>query len=220
MAKKEKILLSWNGGMSVAVTLFEVKSPDYKVSSLVSAVEGPELRVVSSGVRQALIQRQAESLEMPHLFVPFPLETSGEQRDKLWGESLQPLKKKGLEGVAFDTVLGEDVKASQQKMVESLGLRAAFPIWGWDSKEVLRVFFSLGYRAIVTSVNLQKLPLPFVGRDFDRDFVHHLPSGVDVCGAQGEFTTFVYDGPFFQRTIGFKKTQIFERGGYGIQDLE
>lgn len=210
MPKKSKTLLAWDGGKDSAVALFEMKSPDYKITSLVTSIEVPEMRLKNHGVKQSLIHRQAESLEMPVLFVP----------SQSMSDVLKPLQKKGLNGVSYSTISSDAQRSEHENFLRGLELEAYFPLWKWEKKEILRVFFSLGYKAIVTAVDLSKLPLPFVGREFDRDFIDDLPSGVDPCGENNEFQTFVYDGPFFQRPVEFSRLQVLEKHGYGIQDLE
>ncbi len=220
MPKREKILLSWNGGMEAAIALFELKSPEYTLKNLVTAVEVPSQRLPFSGIRRSLIQKQAESLQMNILFAPLPEKASNSDYEKAIGEMLTPIKKKGLDGVAFTDVQLEDMRSYRQRLMESFSLKSYQPLWGWDVKEVLRVFFSLGYKAVVAAVDLKKLPPPFLGREFDREFIDSLPSGISPFGEHGEFSTFVYDGPFFQTKISTKKGQIAERDGFAFQDLE
>lgn len=220
MPKKEKALLSWSGGKDSAVALFEMKSPEFKLNGLITSVQTPEGRIQGHGVRQSVIQRQAQSLEMPILFVPVPERASNQIYEQCHADVLRPLKKKGLDGVAYADIHLEDIRKFREEMLQRQDLKAYFPIWKWDTKEVLRVFFSLGYKAIVVGVDLKKLPLPFVGREFDRDFIDDLPSGIDPCGEYGEFHTFVYDGPFFQRRVELKRGEIFEKDGHGYIDLE
>lgn len=220
MAKKEKAVLAWSGGKDSAVSLFEMKSPDFKLTNLLTTIEMPEGRVQAHGVRQSLIQKQAASLEIPILFVPVPEAPANAVYEKAVAEVVRPLQKKGLAGIAFGDIHLEDIKAYREKFLSTLEMKAFFPIWKWDNKEVLRVFFSLGFKAIVTAIDTRKLTLPFLGREFDRDFIDDLPSGVDSCGENGEFHTFVYDGPFFQRRIEFQKGKVFEKGHFGFIDLE
>jgi len=210
VSKKAKTLLSWSGGKNSAVALFELKSPDYKITSLLTTLETPELKHSGSGIHQSLIQKQAASLEIPSIFTP----------ESALSDVLKPLQRKGLNGISYSYAYREELKVERENYLRSHDLDAYFPIWKWDSREVLRVFFSLGYKAIVCSVNLAKLPLPFVGREFDQDFIDDLPSGIEPLGEQGEYHTFVYDGPFFQRRVEFQKSKVYEKNGYGFQALD
>ncbi len=219
MPKKEKVLLSWSGGKNSAVSLFEVKSPDYKLNGLIATVYEDDQSLQGHGVSKTLLMKQAEALEIPLLIIPTPRGASSETYQNRMGEFLKPLQKKGLEGLVFGDLSLEDVRAQRERMMGGLGLNAHFPLWKWGSKEALRVFFSLGFKAIVSSVDLKHLPLTFVGREFDQDFLDDIPSGVDPSGERGEFHTFVYDGPFFQRRIELKRGEIIEAGGFGYLEL-
>ncbi len=210
MPKKEKCLLNWNGAVESAVALFELKSPEYRLDGLVSRLDVTEKRILGQPISKSQVERQAQSLELP-----FSLITEAQ-----WQRAEFASKKKNLDGVAFSSFSNADLRGQEEKTLALANLKAFYPLWGWDAKEVVRVFFSLGFKAIVTSVNLSKLPLPFVGREFDREFIEDLPSGVDPFGQNGEYGTFVYDGPFFQRKLEFKRDQVFEQNGFGIQRLD
>jgi len=220
VAKKEKILLSWTGGKRSAVSLFEVKSPDYKLNGLISTIVEDDQSLQDYGISKSLLMKQAEALEIPLLIVPIPRGAASDVEQGRLVEVLRPLQKKGLEGLAYGDLSWEERRSQHERAMTSMGLKAHFPLWKWGTKEALRVFFSLGFKAFVTSVDTKHLPLTFVGREFDQEFLDDLPSGVDPAGERGEFHTFVYDGPFFQRRVEVKRGEIVEAGGIGYLDLK
>lgn len=220
MSKKEKVFLDWTADHRALVNLFEVKSPEYLLRGLMAKLHGAPGHLAYSGVSQALLVRQAQSLEANILFVPLPELATDAQSVSAYQELLRPLQKKGLSGLAFGNLEPEKEKAFQEKLLSGLDLKAFYPLAGWGSQELMRVFFSLGYRAIVTSVDLKKLPPPFVGRELDREFIDSLPSGIDPAGQNNEFSCFVYDGPFFQKKLELQKGSVSERDGRAWLDLE
>lgn len=211
---KEKILVAWAGGIQSAVNLFETKSPDYKIRGLVSWYSDLEKRLPEHLTRIELLEAQAASLELPLTKMGLPdLASLGAQKE------LQDFRKSGGQGVAFGSVSSESQKKEFENVLSNPALHAAFPLWKWRDQEVLRVFLGLGYKAIVTGVNLKKLPLDLLGKNFDQDFVRALPSSVSPIGENGEFHTFVYDGPFFQRRIEYVIGDRIERPPYACLDL-
>ncbi len=218
--KKQKVLLSWSGGKDSVVSLFELKSPEFKLQGLVTNVDESSNRCKAHQVRMELIEAQALSLEMPLIKVSLSEGAPNTEFETKLSDALKPAKKKGLEGIAFGDLHLEDLRKYREEALSKMELKAVFPVWKWSSEEVLKVFLGLGYKGIVVAVDTKKLPLAFVGRPYDREFVNSLPSSVDPCGENGEFHTFVYDGPFFQQTIHFDKVQVYEKNGIGYQDLK
>ncbi|MDB5037391.1 MAG: ATP-binding protein [Bacteriovoracaceae bacterium] len=218
--KKEKVLLSWAGGKESAVCLFELKSPEFKIKGLISVATESDMRLSHSGIRLELVKKQAESLEIPLTSVVVGPKDGTGLKSKLLDEELEVFKKGGGQGVAFGENSSADLRQAHELLLQRGGLNLILPVWKWKQQEVLRVFLGLGFKAIVTAVDLQKLPATFVGRNFDQEFIDTLPSNIDPCGENGEFYTFVYDGPFFQKRIELKPGDRFEKNGYIYQDYK
>jgi uncharacterized protein (TIGR00290 family) len=220
LVKKEKILLSWAGGKESAVSLFEVKSPDFKVKGLVVVANEPDFRLSRSGMKLDFIIKQAESLELPLTKIIVSSNEGTGLTSKSTEEELEAFKKAGGQGIAFGDNSSPERKSAHELLVQRVGLNMILPVWKWKTQEVLRVFLSLGFKAIVTCVDLKKLPATFVGRAFDQEFVDTLPSNVDPCGENGEFRTFVYDGPFFQKRVELQPADRYEKNGFLFQDFK
>lgn len=220
VGKRAKVLLSWSGGKDSMVSFFELKSPDYSMKGLITTILKDEQIGQMHRVPLALIEKQAESLEIPLITVPVSAKPTNEEYEAAWSKALLPLKKTmKLDGVAFGDISLADIRAYREKMLANFEMQAFFPIFGWDSKDVLKAFWGLGYKAVVVAVDTKKLSPNFVGRIFDRDFVEDLPPGVDPCGENGEFHTFVSDGPFFQRTVDYDFGKKYEENGFAFQQL-
>jgi uncharacterized protein (TIGR00290 family) len=219
MGKKAKILLSWSGGKDSAVSLFEVKSPDYLLRGLLTTYDSQSGRIQGHHLRKELIDRQAASLEIPLVSIPVTDGATNQAYEAALAEGLKPAQKKGLQGIAYGDIHLADIKAYRERALEPMQLEAHFPLWGWDSREVLRVFWSLGFKAIICAIQKDKVPATFLGQELTSDLISRLPSAVDPCGENGEYHSFVYDGPFFQNRVAFQKAEVFEHKGMLIQDL-
>lgn len=219
MPRREKILLAWNGGLLCAVSLFELKSPEYQIEGLISVVLESGNRLPASSVREELLEKQAESLELPLIKVRIGEQASAEEYESRFHEAIRSHAKMKLKGIAFPDLTSNDTKTHRDQMLEKNNLRSVFPLWQWKPDMVIKAFMGLGYKAVVTAVDLKKMPISFVGREFNKSFLSDIPVGLDPCGEAGEFQTFVYDGPFFQRTIQLAAGQIIESAGMGYQEL-
>jgi uncharacterized protein (TIGR00290 family) len=219
VAKRQKVLLSWSGGKDSVISFFELKSPDFKLLGLLTAISDPDRRMKNQ-ISLDLLEAQAESLELPLITVPLSKEFTAAEWEEKMRAALAPMKASKLEGVAFGNSFQSEIKDRQDRFLSSLKLNPVYPLSSWKSAAVLKTFLGLGYKAIVVSVNTEKLPSTFVGRLLDWDFVEDLPEGVDPCGAHGEYQTFVYDGPFFQRAVPFQLGEKYQEGSYAFQELK
>ena len=118
------------------------------------------------------------------------------------------LKAEGCSKAIFGDIFLEDLRIYREQKLMQAGIECVFPLWKIDTNELIKEFINLGFKAIVVCVNEQYLDKSFCGRLIDTSFVNDLPSNVDVCGENGEFHSFVFDGPLFKQPIGFKKGEI------------
>jgi uncharacterized protein (TIGR00290 family) len=209
---KEKVLLSWSGGKDAALALHELrKSNTCQVVGLLTTVAEVYDRVTMHGVRRVLLQRQAEALALPLHTVLLPATVSDEEYGDIMGEALQRYLVADILCVAFGDIFLEDVRKYREERLAAIGMRAVLPLWGRDTTELARSFIDAGFKAIVTCVDSQFLDGALVGRTFNERFLSDLPPTVDPCGENGEFHTFVYDGPIFRRAIRFQKGEVVVR---------
>jgi uncharacterized protein (TIGR00290 family) len=94
-----------------------------------------------------------------------------------------------------------DVRAYREERLSRVGMQGIFPLWGRNTGDLARQFVQLGFRAIIVCVDTTALNGAYAGREYDEDFIKDLPAEVDPCGENGEFHTFVYDGPVFRKPI-------------------
>ena len=120
-------------------------------------------------------------------------------------------RKLGVNSVVFGDIFLEDLRKYREDNLAKIGMEGIFPLWKSDTAELARTFIDLGFKAIITCIDSNILDRSFVGRVFDEHFLSELPGGVDPCGENGEFHSFVYDGPLFRERITYKKGQIVLR---------
>ena len=209
---RQPAIFNWSGGKDSALALYKVRqSGQYDVQTLLTTVSEPHQRISMHGVRVALLDRQAASIGLPchKLFLPeTPTMAAYEQ---LMTSTLQDLKKQGAATAIFGDIFLEDLRRYREAQLARLEIQAAFPLWGVPTSELIREFIGLGFKTITTCVNEKYLDQSFVGRVIDKEFLRDLPAGVDPCGENGEFHTFVFDGPLFRQPIPFEKGEIVHR---------
>jgi len=210
----EKVILSWSGGKDSAMALRELlRDPRYEVRSLLTTITEGYERVSMHGVRLSLLDRQVKSLGLPLVKVSIPQAPSNEQYESAMREVLEREHNGGVTGVAFGDVFLEDIRRYREEKLSQVDMKAIFPIWKRDTRELALGFIAAGFQAILTCVDSKQLDGSFVGRAFDQSLLRDLPSGVDPSGENGEFHTFVYDGPIFSQPIPVQKGEIVLREG-------
>jgi uncharacterized protein (TIGR00290 family) len=220
MAKVELMVLSWSGGKDSALALrvLREESATPPVALLTTVTEEYE-RVSMHGVRRVLLRRQAEAVGLPLVEVEIPPECSNEVYEARLGGAFASAELRGAEEVAFGDLFLEDIRAYRESQLGAAGKRGCFPLWGRDTSELARQFLNEGFRAIVVCVDPRVLDSSFAGREYDKELLHDLPEGVDLCGENGEFHTFVYDGPVFAEPIGCRRGEVVGRDGFVFSDL-
>jgi uncharacterized protein (TIGR00290 family) len=179
----------------------------------------PVERVSMHGVRRSLLDAQARALGLPQHVVELPWPCSNDDYQARMGAMVEALVADEIEIVVFGDLFLEDVRAHRERMLEGTGLRAVFPLWGRDTRELALSMIEGGLVATLSCVDLAKLSREFVGRRFDASLLEDLPEGVDPCGERGEFHTFVSAGPGFSSGIEIVAGEIVERDGFAFVDL-
>jgi len=209
---KEKVIFAWSSGKDSARALHELmQDSEYEVVGLMTTVVEGYDRISMHGVRIRLVEQQAESIGLPLEKVYISKESSNENYETAMRDALLRHKAKGVTSVAFGDLFLEDLKEYREKKLAEVGMKAVFPLWKRDTTELARSFIEQGFRAIITCVDSQVLGGEFSGRLYDEQFLADLPSHIDPCGENGEFHSFVYDGPLFSKPVRFEKGEIVVR---------
>lgn len=214
------VLMSWSGGKDSCLALWELRrDPGLRVETLLTTVTRDYDRISMHGVRSELLQRQAASLGLPLHTVFIPKGASNADYEAEWGKALSHHRNRGIDQVAFGDLFLEDIRAYRERLLAAHGLRGLYPVWGRDTRRLIREFLRLGFRTVVVCVDPAKLDPRFVGRVIDERFLEELPAGVDPCGENGEFHTFVFDGPLFAEPVAFSFGETVHRDGFWFCDL-
>ncbi|NIA07150.1 MAG: ATP-binding protein [Actinobacteria bacterium] len=216
---KEKLLLCFSGGKDSALGLWEIeRCGQYEITALLTTVTAEYDRISMHGVRRGLLEQQAKATGYPLEQVLITADGDNAQYEARMREVLERYRDAGVRKVAFGDLFLEDVRRYREDNLAKVDMEAVFPLWGRATDELAQKFIEAGFRAVITCVDSQLLDGRFVGRDFDRDFLTELPAGVDACGENGEFHSFVYAGPIFNNfnnneAIGFSRGETVVRGG-------
>jgi uncharacterized protein (TIGR00290 family) len=216
----EKVLFSWSGGKDSTLALYEIRQDKkYEVVSLLTTITKGYDRVSLHGLRRTLVEQQAESLGLPIQEVFIPKLCSNEEYESKMRQILTKFKQAGISQVVFGDIFLEDVRKYREDNLSKLEMKGLFPIWGRDSAELTKSFIALGFQAIVICVDTKVLDKRFVGRIIDESFPAQLPPNVDPGGENGEFHSFVFDGPIFKNRIGYKLGKKMLRDSFYFCDL-
>jgi uncharacterized protein (TIGR00290 family) len=208
----ETVLFAWSGGKDSALALHEIlRNKECDVSALLTTITHGYERISMHGVRRELLEAQAKSLGYFLEVVRIPNLCKNEEYEARMKERLERWSARGVTGVVFGDVFLEDLRAYRERNLNRIGMKGLFPLWGANTVKLALRFIDLGFKAIVTCVDGKVLRGEYVGREYDRQFLTDLPPGVDPCGENGEFHTFVYDGPIFQEKVEVAKGEVVLR---------
>lgn len=200
----KKALFNWSGGKDSALCLHKVlTSGEYQVSHLITTLNKEKGRISMHGVREELLDLQAERLGLPLHKIQLPDRVSMKEYDRIMSEALDSFGRKVTHSVFGDIFL-EDLRKYREQRLTKAGIEALFPLWKQSTDNLAQEFINSGFKAVVVCTDGRKLDRSFVGREYNRQFLKDLPPDIDPCGENGEFHTFVYDGPIFRKPVLFK----------------
>jgi uncharacterized protein (TIGR00290 family) len=203
---------NWSGGKDSSLALYHImKDKDYPVKKLLTNMSGAYNRISMHGVREELLDRQAKAIGIPLQKLVLSDHPSMQEYEKDMMQAMQCLKEENFTHGVFGDIFLEDLKAYREHQLAKMGMAAVFPIWKRDTAVLIKEFIELEFKAIVVCINEKHLDKSFCGRIIDNSFIKDIPGDVDVCGENGEFHTFVYDGPIFKQPVTFAKGEIVYR---------
>ncbi len=220
---KEPVVMSWSGGKDSAMTLHELlRGSAYEVVSLLTSVSEEYRRVSHHGVRESLLDEQAKAIGLPLRKVYLPSGPSGgctnDVYESIMKEVMLAYRRDGVRTVAFGDLFLQDLRAWREANLAKAGMRGVFPVWKRNTTEFARSVIALGYKARLSCTE-DRAGATLVGREYDEELLRELPPDVDPCGENGEFHTFIYDGPIFQRPVCVRVGEIVVRDGRHYADL-
>lgn len=217
---KPRILLSWSSGKDSAWTLHALRqSGEWHIAGLVTTVNIAFGRVSMHGVREELLERQAQAAGLPLWKVPLPYPCPNEAYESAMRELILRAKEAGVTHFAFGDLFLQDVRDYRERQLAGTGITPVFPLWGIGTTGLAHDMIASGVRAVVTCVDPQQIPASLIGREFDEAFLKQLPPSADPCGENGEYHTFCYDGPIFAHPIPVRTGEVVERDGFVYVDV-
>lgn len=200
-----KTYANWSSGKDACLALYKVlQEQEYEVCLLVTTTNKDYNRVSMHGLPISLLEAQVSSIGLPLQQITFPAQVTMEDYSDRMEYAINGLKSQGFTHSLFGDIFLEDLRAYRDKQLHAIGLQGVYPLWKRDTKSLLMEFLNVGFKAITVCVNARFLDASFCGREVDASFIADLPDNVDPCGENGEFHTFVYDGPIFKKPVDFK----------------
>jgi len=196
-----------------------VKSNEFEILAILTTVSDMFRRVSMHGVREELLDQQANSIGIAVEKVRIPYPCPNEVYEQKMVELLRNYESKGVSHVVFGDLFLEDIRRYREDKLAEVGFTPIFPLWKENTKELAKTIIRVGFKAVVTCVDPKKLDPKFAGRYFDEMFLNEIPANVDACGENGEFHTFVFDGPIFRNRIEITVGDRVFRDGFQFVDL-
>jgi len=218
--RRRPYALSWSGGKDSALALHALTGDGQPPpSALVTTLAADHERISMHGVRRELLRRQARAIGIELVEIPIPAAASNEVYERAFAEALAAPPLTGLPEIAFGDLFLADVRAYRERQCAAAGRRARFPLWGRDTHALAERFLALGFQARIVCLDPKRMPASLAGRPYDARLLNELPDDVDPCGENGEFHTFVHDGPVFRNPVACRPGEIVERDGFVFADL-
>jgi uncharacterized protein (TIGR00290 family) len=215
----EKAIISWSGGKDSALALYETQK-DWEIVALLTTVTSGYDRISVHGVRTSLLERQAQFLNCALEKVVISPTCSNEEYESKMRAALARYQEAGVSAVICGDIFLEDVRRYREEKLFTVGLQGVFPLWHKDTSELARQFIGLGFEAVLCCVDTRVLSADFAGRLYNQSLLADLPPGVDPCGENGEFHSFVFAGPNMAQRVEYRTGERIRRDeGFCYCDL-
>jgi uncharacterized protein (TIGR00290 family) len=217
------VVMSWSGGKDCALALHELRSdPQYEVVALMTSVSEEFRRISHHGVREELLEAQADAIGLPltKVYLPSGKTTpcTNEVYEEIMARVMDDFRSRAVYTVGFGDLFLEDLRAWREANLAKAGMTGVFPIWKRDTSQLSRQIIAMGFKSILSCVE-GKVGTGFAGRAYDERLLEDLPEGIDPCGEYGEFHSFVHAGPCFGRPLAVTVGDIVMRDGREYADL-
>lgn len=215
----KRTLVSWSSGKDSAWALHLLRQRGVEIAGLLTTFNEVADRVAMHAVRHALVEAQAAAAGLPLRAVPLPWPCSNQQYESLIAEACRAAVAEGIDAIAFGDLFLRDVREYRERSLAASGLEPLFPLWEMPTRDLAHEMIRGGLRAKITCVDKKVLDASFAGREFDLALLADLPPHVDPCGENGEFHSFVYDGPMFRHPIPVTVGELRDADGFVFADL-
>ncbi|WP_317195251.1 diphthine--ammonia ligase [Chryseosolibacter histidini] len=212
MDSKKKVTISWSGGKDSAFALYKVlQAREFEVVSLHTVINEETKRVGMHGVRETLIERQAEALGLPLQKLYLEGSEDHDAYTRLMSDFYTQCIREHIHAVVFGDIFLEDLKIFREQLLKSSGLQGIFPLWKQDTRQLITDFIHADFKTLICAANAKYFSAAQMGKTIDDAFVRQLPEEVDPCGENGEFHTFVYQGPIFKTPASYVAGEVVKK---------
>lgn len=196
------VVFNWSGGKDSALALYKLlRDPRYTIVSLLTTTNKETARSTMHGIPQSILIQQAESIGLPLYEVQLKPKGSMDDYAQSMLEAVEHFKSQGVNQFAFGDIYLEDVKHYREEQLEPYGITLLEPLWGIPTETLMEEFLNLGFLTKLITLDASLLDLHFVGKTLSKQLIEQFPSNIDICGENGEYHTFCYDGPLFKKPI-------------------
>ncbi len=217
----EPILMCWSGGKDSSLALEALlQDPSFRVVALLTTVTEDYNRISMHGVRRSLLHKQAEAIGIPLEEVWIPRGVSNGAYESAMKKCLLRYKSQGVSRVAFGDLFLEDIRQYREKRLAEIEMKGIFPLWGKDTRKLAEEFIRSGFRAFLVCIDPKQIDSSFCGHEFNHELLSKLPATADPCGENGEFHTFVFDGPIFKEALAVTSAEVVHRDGFWFCELK
>lgn len=217
---KPKAWMAWSSGKDSAWALHTARQlGEVEIIGIMTTVTSVYDRISMHGVRRCLLQAQAEALGLPLYSVEIPAPCSNQEYETRMREAMQVAQAQGVSHIVFGDLFLEDLKEYRENNLAQVGMQGYFPLWKRDTRTLAQEMIQDGLKAHLTCLDPGKMPLFLAGHAFDAILIAALPESVDPCGENGEFHSFVWDGPMFKHPVPVQVGETVERDGFVFTDL-
>ena len=207
------LVSSWSGGKDSCLACYKAIKSGYQVRYLLNFISNEYKRCCFHGIEAALLHHQAELIGIP--LIQKEVSPDMEKYEAEFKEAVSEIKPKGIQGMVFGDVYLEEHRNWVERVCKDLEIVPIEPLWNHSPLKIVEDFIDLGFKAIVVSCKADILGKDFIGRCLDKDLLQELKTkNICTCGENGEFHTFVIDGPMFKRRIEILESEPVLKEGF------
>ncbi|RMF95412.1 MAG: adenine nucleotide alpha hydrolase [Candidatus Schekmanbacteria bacterium] len=217
---KRRTLLSWSSGKDSAWALYKLQQdPEIDLVGIFSTVNKKFNRIAMHGVKVELLYLQAECIGLPLQLIEIPYPCSNEEYEEKMARFVEKSKQNKIDCFAFGDLFLEDIRKYREEKLKGTGIAPIFPIWGIPTDKLSEEMINKGLKAVITCVDPKQISETFIGRSYDKSFLNNIPKDIDPCGENGEFHSFAYGGPMFEKDMKISVGKIVRRDGFVFVDV-
>ena len=208
--EKIKAVFNWSGGKDSAHALYRVmQSGEYEIVALLTTFNRGTRRSTMHDIPFSLLAAQAESIGIPLYAVDLTPKGNMEDCGKAMTAAVEHFKEQGVTHFIFGDIFLHDVRKYREEALNPEGITVIEPLWDMTTAEVMEEFLTSGLKTIIVTTTASELGKEFIGQHITKELISEFPPHIDICGENGEYHTFCYDGPIFRTPVPFTTKEPF-----------